>query len=86
MHIESVKNRSSPPCILLRESYREGGKVKKRTLANLTDWPPELVAAFLPALSLKWKRREGQNPAVRAKWRWESSPLSLLPLSTSCHP
>ncbi len=46
MHIESVKNRSSPPCILLRESYREGGKVKKRTLANLTDWPPELLAAF----------------------------------------
>jgi hypothetical protein len=32
MYIESVPNRDSPPAILLRESYREGGKVKKRTL------------------------------------------------------
>ncbi len=39
MYIESVPNRSSPPAILLRESYREGGKVKKRTLCNLSDWP-----------------------------------------------
>ena len=37
------------PCggnILLRESYREGGKVKKRTLLNLSDWPPERIAGF----------------------------------------
>jgi hypothetical protein len=39
MYIESVPNRSSPPAILLRESYREGDKVKKRTLCNLSDWP-----------------------------------------------
>jgi hypothetical protein len=43
MHIETVPNRNSRPCILLRESYREGAKVRKRTLANLTHWPPELV-------------------------------------------
>ena len=43
MYIESVPNRSSPPAILLRESYRADGKIKKRTLANLTHWPPELV-------------------------------------------
>src|SRR5438477_536922 len=43
MYIEAVPNRSSPPAILLRESYREGDKVKKRTLANLSDWPTELV-------------------------------------------
>ncbi len=43
MYIESVPNRNSPPAILLRESYREGDKVKKRTLANLTDWPTEIV-------------------------------------------
>ncbi|HSI58697.1 MAG TPA: IS1634 family transposase [Ideonella sp.] len=36
MYIESVPNRSSPPAILLRESYREDGKVRKRTLANLS--------------------------------------------------
>lgn len=43
MHIESVPNRKSHPTILLRESYRAEGKVKKRTIANLTDWPETLV-------------------------------------------
>src|SRR5271169_6598904 len=43
MHIESVPNRKSHPTILLRESYRADGKVRKRTLANLTDWPEHLV-------------------------------------------
>jgi transposase len=39
MYIEAVPNRNSPPAILLRESYREGGRVRKRTLCNLSDWP-----------------------------------------------
>jgi hypothetical protein len=39
MYIETVRNRNSPPCILLLESFRENGKVKKRTIANLTHWP-----------------------------------------------
>ena len=39
MYIESVANRNSPPAILLRESYRDNGKVRKRTLCNLSDWP-----------------------------------------------
>ncbi len=39
MYIEAVPNRSSPPAVLLRESYREGGKVRKRTLCNLSNWP-----------------------------------------------
>ncbi len=43
MYIEAVPNRSSPPAILLRESCREDGKVKKRTIANLTKWSPALV-------------------------------------------
>ena len=43
MYIESVPNRNSPPAILLRESYRDAGKVRKRTLANLSKWPPALV-------------------------------------------
>lgn len=50
MYIESVANRNSPPCILLRESYRQGGKVRKRTLANLTHWPAEVVEALRRAL------------------------------------
>ena len=43
MYIESVPNRNSPPAILLRESYRDAGKIKKRTIANLSDWPTEIV-------------------------------------------
>jgi len=43
MYIDRVPNRSSPPAVLLRESYREGGKVKKRTLANLSKLPSEVV-------------------------------------------
>ena len=35
MFIARIPNRNSPPAILLRESYRENGKVKTRTLANL---------------------------------------------------
>ncbi|MGH8512208.1 MAG: IS1634 family transposase [Gammaproteobacteria bacterium] len=43
MYIEQIPNRTSPPAVLLRESYREGKRVLKRTLANLTDWPAQLV-------------------------------------------
>src|SRR3974390_463856 len=39
MYVERIPNRNSPPAILLRESYREGDKFKRRTLANLSDWP-----------------------------------------------
>ena len=39
MYVETVPNRNSPPAILLREGWRENGKVKKRTLANLSRWP-----------------------------------------------
>jgi transposase len=43
MYIETVRNRTSPPAILLRESFREGDKVHKRTLVNLTKWPEHIV-------------------------------------------
>lgn len=43
MYIEAVPNRNSPPAILLRESYRHAGKVRKRTLCNLSDWSPAHV-------------------------------------------
>jgi hypothetical protein len=46
MYIEAVPNRHSPPAILLRESYREGGKIKKRTLLNLSNWPADRIAGF----------------------------------------
>src|SRR5512132_1003819 len=43
MYIEAVPNRNSPPAVLLRESYREKGRVRKRTLCNLTNWPSHLI-------------------------------------------
>jgi len=46
MYVATVPNRSSPPAILLRESYREGARVKSRTLANLTKWAPAKIEAL----------------------------------------
>jgi hypothetical protein len=46
MYVVKVPNRGSPPAILLRESYREAGKVKNRTLANLSAWPEAKVDAL----------------------------------------
>ena len=46
MYIETIPNRSSPPAVLLREGYRENGKVVKRTVANLSHWEPQLVEHF----------------------------------------
>src|SRR5882762_691879 len=43
MYVAVIPNRSSPPAILLRESYREAGKTKNRTLANLSGWPAERI-------------------------------------------
>ncbi|HJY67909.1 MAG TPA: IS1634 family transposase, partial [Streptosporangiaceae bacterium] len=46
MYVVKVPNRGSPPAVLLRESYREAGKVKNRTLANLSSWPEAKVEAL----------------------------------------
>jgi hypothetical protein len=50
MYVVKVPNRGSPPAILLRESYREDGKVKNRTLANLSSWPDAKVDALARVL------------------------------------
>ena len=50
MYVVKVPNRGSPPAILLRESYREDGKVKNRTLANLSAWPDAKVDALTRVL------------------------------------
>ena len=57
MYVVKVPNRGSPPAILLRESYREDGKVKNRTLANLSSWPEAKVEALARVL-------KGQPPPV----------------------
>ncbi len=50
MYITRVPNRNSPPAILLRESYRDNGKVKSRTLANLSKLPPDAIAVLRRSL------------------------------------
>ncbi len=50
MYIDVVPNRNSRPAVLLRESRREGKKTVKTTLANMTDWPDEVVSAIRLAL------------------------------------
>src|SRR6478672_6804488 len=57
MYVARIPNRGSPPAVLLRESYREGGKVKNRTLANLSHWPEHKVDALVRGL-------KGLPPAV----------------------
>jgi transposase len=43
MYVETVPNRNSPPAILLRQGWREGSRTRKRTLANLSDWPAHKI-------------------------------------------
>ncbi len=69
MHIDTVPNRNSSPAILLRESYREQGKVKKRTLANLSKWDPEVIAGLRVLL----KGGHASTTALEDQFRVERS-------------
>ena len=51
MYVTRIPNRNSPPAVLLRESYREGGKVKSRTLANISDWPEAKIESLRRVLA-----------------------------------
>ena len=62
MYIATVPNRHSPPAILLRESFREGGQVRTRTLANLTSWAPERIDALRRALKGEFDGLSGDLP------------------------
>jgi hypothetical protein len=78
MHIDIVPNRNSPPAVLLRESYREGARVRKRTLANLSALSAEQVEAIRRTLKgetlvpvaelfeIVHSRHHGHVQAVRA--------------------
>lgn len=46
MYIDEVPNRNSPPAILLREGHRQGNKIVKRTVANLSNWPRERIESL----------------------------------------
>jgi hypothetical protein len=60
MYVARVPNRNSPPAFLLREAWREGGKVKNRTLANISHWPPEQIEALRQVL--KGNTKPTANP------------------------
>src|SRR2546429_5615094 len=66
MYVVKVPNRGSPPAVLLRESYRQDGKVKNRTLANLSAWPEAKVDALARVL-------KGQPPAAALDGAFEIS-------------
>ena len=51
MYVTRIPNRDSRPAVLLRESYREGGKVKSRTLANISDWPEAKIESLRRVLA-----------------------------------
>ena len=97
MYIEAVPNRNSPPAILLRESYRDGGKIKKRTLLNLSDWAPSLVeglrallkgGAVLPpgqeAITIKRSLPHGHVAAVLGTLRKIGLDRLLGPVGNRC--
>ena len=68
MYIESVPNRNSPPAILLRESYRDGGKIKKRTIANLSSWPTDIIEGLRTLLKggkVAARSRRGRGSGCR---------------------
>lgn len=59
MYVTSVPNRKSPPAVLLRESFRQNGKVKNRTLANLSHWPAGRIAALRRLLNGEFDQAAG---------------------------
>jgi hypothetical protein len=77
MYVAVVPNRSSRPAILLRESYRDGDKVKNRTLANLSDWLPDRIETLRAALRGDKLVPAGEGleivrslPHGPLRWRW----------------
>jgi transposase len=62
MYVERVPNRTSPPAVLLRESSREGARIRKRTIANISHWPDEQVETLRRVL--KGERLVGIEDAV----------------------
>ena len=64
MYVATVPNRTSPPAILIRESYRHQGKVKSRTLANISDWDPARIEALRRALRGDFDHLAAADPTL----------------------
>jgi Transposase DDE domain len=65
MYVETIPNRNSPPAILLRESFREDGQVRKRTLANISDWPAEQIESLRRVLKGETFPSDGGSLDIR---------------------
>ena len=66
MYVETVPNRNSPPAILLRESFREGSQVRKRTLANISDWPASQIESLRRVLKGETFQTAGTLDIIRS--------------------
>ena len=80
MYVESVPNRNSPPAILLRQSSREGNKIRKRTLANLSSWSPAHIESLRRLLRGEVLIRPSNNSRSLARCRTDTWP----PCSARC--
>jgi Transposase DDE domain len=65
MHVDRIPNRSSPPAYLLRETYREGKKVKKRTLANISHWSIVKIEALRRVLRSDFSCGDDQRQELK---------------------
>ncbi len=86
MYVARVPNRSSPPAYLIRESYRQGGKVKTRTIANITRLGRDKIALVRKVLAGEtwWssiRRSRSAAPCPTA-----TSPPPSAPLTGSAFP
>ncbi len=66
MYIERIPNRNSPPAILLREAWREGKKIRKRTVANLSRWPEDQIEALGRVLKGEGLLRADEGLSIEA--------------------
>ncbi len=84
MYVERVPNRHSPPAILLRESFRQNRRVKKRTLANLSHWPKDKVDALSAVLrnelrlSSQASNQDARGSPEPSSSRKDRSPFRIL--------
>ncbi len=62
MYIDVVPNRDSRPAILIREAWREDKKIRKRTVANISDWPMDKVEALRQVLRGDYSSSGGAGP------------------------
>ena len=68
MYVTIVPNRDLPPAVLLRESYREDGKVKNRTLANLSKWPAAKIEALRAVLADEAVVAPAEGLSIERSW------------------